>query len=108
MTMAKRIMAKHGFDYVGEFIVGWRDMHHIIDLLFDRDDPAQIKAAHACFGELLDTFSAEGYGTYRVNTAFMDQVADIYGPVNKMVNKKLKKALDPNGILAPGKSGIWA
>jgi 4-cresol dehydrogenase (hydroxylating) len=33
-------------------------------------------------------------------------VADTYGPVQRSVNKILKDALDPNGILAPGKSGI--
>jgi 4-cresol dehydrogenase (hydroxylating) len=107
VSMAKRILGKHGLDYVGEFIVGWRDMHHIIDVLFDRTDPAEVKAAHACFEELLVEFSAAGYGTYRVNTAFMDKVADIYGPVHKSINQKLKRALDPNGIIAPGKSGIW-
>jgi 4-cresol dehydrogenase (hydroxylating) len=36
----------------------------------------------------------------------MDKVADTYGPVQRNVSKILKKALDPNGILAPGKSGI--
>lgn len=106
MDMAKRIMAKHGLDYVGEFIVGWRDMHHIIDVLFDKTKPDEVKAAHACFSELLAEFSKAGYGTYRTNTAFMDKVADTYGPVQKAVFKRLKKALDPNGILAPGKSGI--
>lgn len=106
MDMAKRIMAKHGLDYVGEFIVGWRDMHHIIDVLFDKTKPDEVAAAHACFSELLAEFSKAGYGTYRTNTAFMDKVADTYGPVQKAVFKRLKKALDPNGILAPGKSGI--
>lgn len=106
MNMAKRIMAKHGLDYVGEFIVGWRDMHHIIDVLFDKSKPEEVAAAHACFTELLSEFSKAGYGTYRTNTAFMDKVADTYGPVQKAVFKRLKKALDPNGILAPGKSGI--
>ena len=106
MDMAKRIMAKHGLDYVGEFIVGWRDMHHIIDVLFDKTKPDEVAAAHACFTELLAEFSKAGYGTYRTNTAFMDKVADTYGPVQKAVFKRLKKALDPNGILAPGKSGI--
>ena len=41
MQLAKRILGKHGFDYVGEFIVGWRDMHHVIDLLYDRTDPSR-------------------------------------------------------------------
>jgi 4-cresol dehydrogenase (hydroxylating) flavoprotein subunit len=107
MAMAKKILGKYGFDYVAEFIVGWRDMHHIVDLLYDRTDPAQMQAAHACFDELLTEFSKEGYGTYRVNTAFMDKVADSYGPVKREINRKIKRALDPNGIIAPGKSGIW-
>ncbi len=53
MKLAKSILAKHGFDYVGEFIVGWRDMHHVIDLLYDRTDEAQTRAAYACYEELV-------------------------------------------------------
>jgi len=106
MAMAKRILGEYGFDYVGEFIVGWRDMHHIIDLLFDRTDAAETARARECFTRLLDEFTAAGYGTYRVNTAFMDRVADSYGQVQRRVHQRLKRALDPYGIIAPGKSGI--
>ena len=107
VEMAKTILNKHGLDYVGEFVLGGRDMHHIIDVLFDRTDPDEMKAAHTCFGELLDAFAKAGYGVYRVNTAFMDKVAESFGPVQRHVNQALKRALDPNGIIAPGKSGIW-
>jgi len=106
MALTKQILARHGLDYSGEFIVGMRDMHHIVDVLYDKTDPEQTKAAYQCFDELLSEFSALGYGIYRVNTAFMDKVADTYGPVQRNVHKILKDALDPNGILAPGKSGI--
>ena len=106
MKMAKDILGKYGFDYVGEFIVGWRDMHHVIDLLFDRSDEEQSKKAYACYDELLHTFAKEGYGMYRANTAFAEKVAATYGPVKRSVEKKLKKALDPNNILAPGRCGI--
>ena len=40
----------------------------------------------------------------------MDQVASTYSFNNDALmkfNNRLKDALDPNGILAPGKSGIW-
>ena len=36
----------------------------------------------------------------------MDQVADCYGPVQRQLNQTLKRALDPSGIFASGKSGI--
>lgn len=104
--LAKSILNKYGLDYVGEFIVGWRDMHHVIDVLYDRSDEEETKRANQCFHELLDEFAARGYAVYRVNTAFMDKVADTYGQVKRDVERQIKRALDPNGILAPGKSGI--
>lgn len=104
--LAKEILAEYGLDYVAEYIVGMRDMHHIIDVLYDRSDPDEMARAHECFAKLLTEFGKRGYAVYRVNTAFMDQSADLYGPVKRKVDQTLKRALDPKGILAPGKSGI--
>ena len=105
-ALAKSILNKHGLDYVGEFIVGWRDMHHVIDVLFDRTNPEEVKRADACFNELLDEFESRGYAVYRVNPRFQDRVAQSYGTVKRKLEHTLKRALDPNNILAPGKSGI--
>jgi 4-cresol dehydrogenase (hydroxylating) len=81
-------------------------MHHVIDLLYDRSDPEQTKQAYSCYEELLHTFAAEGYGVYRASTAFAEKVASTYGPIKRDVEKRLKKALDPNNIIAPGRCGI--
>ena len=105
-TLAKKILNKHGLDYVGEFIVGWRDMHHVIDVLYDRTSREETESAYRCFHELINEFEKEGYAVYRVNTAFMERVAQSYGPVKRRVEHAIKRALDPNNILAPGKSGI--
>lgn len=104
--LATTILNKYGFDYVGEFIVGWRDMHHIVDVLYDRTDPEEMARAKKCYSELLSEFSKAGYGVYRTNSGAMDEVSETYGPVIHDVFMKIKKALDPNNILAPGKSGI--
>ena len=107
MELAESILNEYGLDYVGEFIVGMRDMHHVVDVLFDRSNPEETKKAHECFGKLLAEFGKRGYAVYRVNTGFMEEAANLYGPVKREVDRKLKRALDPNGILAPGKSGIF-
>lgn len=106
MKLATDILNKYGFDYVAEFIVGWRDMHHIIDLLYDRTQEEELRRAHRCFDELLTVFTRNGWGTYRTNIAFMGKVAASYGPEMMKIHRALKQALDPNNILAPGKSGI--
>ncbi len=107
MELAKSILNEHGLDYVAEFIVGMRDLHHIVDVLFDREDPVETAAAYACFDKLLSEFAKRGYAVYRVNTAFMDKTAALYGSTKQDIERSIKHALDPNGILAPGKSGIY-
>lgn len=47
MTLTKSILGEFDPDYIGEFIVGWRDMHPIINLLYDRANPQQMKNAYA-------------------------------------------------------------
>lgn len=40
----------------------------------------------------------------------MDDVAGTYNfnnNINMRLNEKIKDALDPKGILAPGKNGVW-
>lgn len=107
VQLAESILNEYGLDYVGEFIVGMRDMHHVIDVLFDKGDPEERAKANECFGKLLTEFGKRGYAVYRVNTGFMEQAAELYGPVKRSIDQKLKRALDPNGIIAPGKSGIY-
>ncbi|MGE0521093.1 MAG: FAD-binding oxidoreductase [Candidatus Binatia bacterium] len=101
---------RYGFDYMGEFVVGWRDMHHIVMLMFDRQDAAQSQRAAECFGRLIDEAAAAGYGEYRTNLAYMDQLARTYNAFDGSLltlQRRIKRALDPNGILALGKNGIW-
>jgi 4-cresol dehydrogenase (hydroxylating) len=54
--------------------------------------------------------AAAGYGLYRTNLRYMDLVAEQYDfndHAMRRFNEKLKDALDPHGILSPGKQGIW-
>lgn len=58
----------------------------------------------------MDDFAARGYGEYRTHLALMDQIAATYNfndNAQMRLNETIKNALDPKGILAPGKNGIW-
>ena len=51
-----------------------------------------------------------GYGEYRAHLSFMDLAAEQYAwgdHAYRRFCETLKDALDPAGILAPGKQGIW-
>lgn len=106
VELAKQILGRHGFDYTAAFAIGSRELHHIIALLYDKSDPAEEKRADACYRELVTGFGERGWASYRTGVHAMDLVAQQFGSVNRAFNAKLKDALDPNHILAPGKSGI--
>ncbi|GME35197.1 FAD-linked oxidase [Neofusicoccum parvum] len=99
-----------GFDYMGTFTVGLREMHHIVEVVFNRKDPDQRRRAEKLIRDLIAECAALGWGEYRTHLAFMDQIAETYNWNNNAqmrFNETIKNALDPKGILAPGKSGVW-
>jgi 4-cresol dehydrogenase (hydroxylating) len=51
-----------------------------------------------------------GYGEYRAPPIFQDAVAEQYSFNNHVLRRfheTMKDAVDPNGILSPGRGGIW-
>jgi 4-cresol dehydrogenase (hydroxylating) len=109
-TMIKTRAAEYGFDYYGGFTAGVRHLHHIFAAIFDRDDPNQVEQAGALLRSLMSDTRAAGYGQYRAHLAYMDFAAAQYSfndGASLRLSETIKDALDPNGILAPGKQGIW-
>ncbi len=101
---------EYGMDYQGSFAFGERHLINVNAMLFNKDDPAMMGRIDPFFRQLVADAKAQGYGEYRTHLDYMDLVADSYdwnGGALRKLNETVKDALDPNGILAPGKSGIW-
>lgn len=149
--VTKRRCQEAGFDFMGTFVIGMRDMRefgsfyrsfslpldvafhgavlsslptralanlfflfhptdHIVCIVFDREDPEQRLRVRWLMRTMVKDCAAHGWGEYRTHLALMDQIANTYNFNDNALmklNETIKNALDPNGIMAPGKNGVW-
>jgi 4-cresol dehydrogenase (hydroxylating) flavoprotein subunit len=99
-----------GVDYYGSFTLFDRYTTNVNMMVYDRDDNATTTKVRNLFKVLVADAAKEGYSEYRTHISFMDDVAlsfDYNNHALLRLNETVKDALDPNGILAPGKQGIW-
>jgi 4-cresol dehydrogenase (hydroxylating) len=99
-----------GVDYYGSFTLFERYTTNVNMMVYDRDDNAMTTKVRNLFKVLVADAAKEGYSEYRTHISFMDDVAlsfDYNNHALLRLNETVKDALDPNGILAPGKQGIW-
>ncbi len=78
------------------------DGRTLITVHFRSDDPAQVTRAAACERALWDRMNTAGFPPYRVAIDQMERLAAL-DPATSTLVGRLKSALDPNGIISPGR-----
>ncbi|WP_322009442.1 FAD-binding oxidoreductase [Paraburkholderia sp. J12] len=108
--LVKSRAAEYGFDYYGGFTAAGRHLHHVFAAIFARERRDDAARAGDLLRALMSDARAAGYGVYRSHLLYMDYAAAQYsfndGALLRLA-QTLKDALDPQGVLSPGKQGIW-
>jgi 4-cresol dehydrogenase (hydroxylating) len=102
---------KAGLDYAGVLIpTNARSFIHVTMIIFDTKNEAEARRAYDTSKLLVREAAKEGYGEYRAHLDFMDIAAEQYSfgdHAYRRFVETIKDAVDPNGVLSPGKQGIW-
>jgi len=110
VSMLRPEIERAGLDFWPGTIMTPRSFYMVSPLLYDTTNEAQVKAAYDVYRRLVRLTGEAGYGLYRGHIEFMDDIAAQYdwgdGAMLRLYGT-LKDALDPDGILSPGKQGIW-
>ncbi len=100
------LFEKFNFDfYTTTMIFNARSVCPLMVILYDRLDHEEGKRAERLYSAILDLSHKRGYQHFR---AGINGWKNLYQscPELKKTNQKIKAALDPLGILAPGRYGI--
>ena len=106
MEHTERVFRKYNFTpYVTLNMIDGKSLECVINLAFDRNEPSRIAAAHACNDELTEDFIRQGFIPYRVGPQSMSSIVTAGDSFWKTV-RELKKVLDPNNIISPGRYNL--
>jgi 4-cresol dehydrogenase (hydroxylating) len=92
----------HGYEpAISLTMISGRALACIISLAYDRDVPGEDQKAMGCYRDLIRLLAEHGYHSYRLAVGMMSAMGEA-GPYTELLHG-IKRAVDPRGILAPGR-----
>lgn len=101
-SLASGILGAHGFEpQMSLSMVNERTLACVISISYDRAVPNEDERAMVCHKELVRRMAESGYYLYRLGVHSME---GLYARGNEAtLLQAMKKLLDPNGVMAPGR-----
>lgn len=105
-SAAAKTSRNHGIDYMASLVCGHRFARAVHSLIYDRQSEDEARRADKCYRSISEIFRSRGVFVGRAPTKYQ---ALHHGQRTSEVIEmcsRLKRALDPDGIIAPGRYGI--
>lgn len=103
---ARRICEDHGLEYLLSNVCGARFARAVHAIIYNREDADETARADACYRALGTLFASHGIFVGRAPTLYHGFHQSQRMPELINACSAIKRALDPNGVIAPGKYGI--
>lgn len=105
------VETKMGLDFLAyPLLINARSLIYVFGCVFDAADEAQSRQAYEACRMLIADAAKAGFGEYRAHIDNMDLTQSTFsfndGAYRRFV-ETIKDAVDPVGILSPGKQGFW-
>jgi len=102
----KRICAGNKFETPVSLIqLNPRTFLVLIPIIFDRKNPEETRRSQGTYDQLCELLETHHYQQYRCTTPQMEKILEC-NPSYQHLMKCIKRALDPNHVIAPGRYGV--
>jgi 4-cresol dehydrogenase (hydroxylating) len=99
---ASEVLLKFGFEpMISLTMLAPRTVCSVISITYDRGVPGEDEKAMTCYSRLHETCTRGGFFPYRLGIQSMSELPE--PPVYTELIRKLKRTVDPGGVLAPGR-----
>jgi len=103
LNLTEPIFKLHGFEpLITITSITPRALCCVMTVAYDKDNPQECRQATVCYEELFEVIMEQGYVPYRCGIQSMRKLKE-RSTVFWDIASSIKEALDPQGILAPGR-----
>jgi len=107
----QRLMAEEGLNFLAStYSFNDRTACVVAVIPFMMTDPEQVEAGYRVARKLVKEMGKLGYGEFRAHLDYMDDAREVHSfgdHAYRRFIERIKDAIDPNGVIMPGRHGIW-